>query len=61
MELGDGWPGEVEARIADRHSLTFSPGNVQIHAVSVALEMHDHTRALALNARTDPTLRGSEE
>ena len=40
--------------VYDRHSLTFSPGNVQIHAVSVALEMHDQTRALALNARTHP-------
>ncbi|MET8699153.1 helix-turn-helix transcriptional regulator [Kitasatospora sp. NPDC004723] len=38
----------------DRHSLTFSGGNVQIHAVSVQLEMGDHVRALILNERADP-------
>ncbi|MFJ6622020.1 helix-turn-helix domain-containing protein [Kitasatospora sp. NPDC091335] len=38
----------------DRHSLTFSGGNVQIHAVSVQLEMGDHARALVLNERADP-------
>jgi tetratricopeptide (TPR) repeat protein len=38
----------------DRHSLTFSAGNVQIHAVSVQLEMGDHAKALVLNERADP-------
>ncbi|MER8104571.1 helix-turn-helix transcriptional regulator [Kitasatospora sp. NPDC094016] len=38
----------------DRHSLTFSSGNVQIHAVSVQLEMGDHAQALILNERADP-------
>ncbi|WP_049653659.1 helix-turn-helix domain-containing protein [Kitasatospora sp. MY 5-36] len=38
----------------DRHSLTFSSGNVQVHAVSVQLEMGDHARALILNERADP-------
>ncbi|MFE2723533.1 helix-turn-helix domain-containing protein [Kitasatospora sp. NPDC059327] len=38
----------------DRHSLTFSLGNVQVHAVSVQVEMGDHTKALLLNERADP-------
>lgn len=38
----------------DRHSLTFSPGNVQIHAISVALEMHEQRKALSINRRTSP-------
>lgn len=38
----------------DRHSLTFSAGNVQIHAVSVQLELGDHAEALRLHARADP-------
>ncbi|MFD3996273.1 helix-turn-helix domain-containing protein [Streptomyces sp. NPDC058548] len=38
----------------DRHSLTFSSGNVTIHGVSVALEMSDQRRALALNHQADP-------
>lgn len=38
----------------DRHSLTFSRGNVQVHAVSVQLEMGDHGKALVLNQRADP-------
>lgn len=45
----------IDARTApvfDRHSLTFSAGNVAVHAVSVAVEMHDQTRALALSDRT---------
>lgn len=42
------------APLFDRHSLTFSSGNVQIHAVSVQLEMGDHGKALALNQRADP-------
>ncbi|QDY76963.1 helix-turn-helix domain-containing protein [Streptomyces qinzhouensis] len=40
----------------DRHSLTFSAGNVQIHAISVALELGEHGRALDLNRTTAPTL-----
>ncbi|MFI6286775.1 helix-turn-helix domain-containing protein [Streptomyces sp. NPDC051018] len=42
--------------VYDRHSVTFSPGNVQIHAISVALECGDQTRALAVNRRTSPEL-----
>lgn len=38
----------------DRHSLTFSGGNVAVHAVAVAVEAGDQRRALELNARTDP-------
>ncbi|WP_406415061.1 helix-turn-helix domain-containing protein [Streptomyces sp. NBC_01614] len=38
--------------VYDRHSLTFSPGNVQIHAISVALEMHEQREALSINRRT---------
>lgn len=33
----------------DRHELTFSPGNVLVHAVSVAVEMGDASRALSIN------------
>ncbi|MDT0609961.1 helix-turn-helix domain-containing protein [Streptomyces lancefieldiae] len=40
--------------VYDRHSLTFSPGNVQIHAISVALEMHEQGRALSINRRMRP-------
>ncbi|MGP2442972.1 helix-turn-helix domain-containing protein [Streptomyces sp. JW3] len=42
--------------IYDRHSLTFSPGNVQIHAISVALEMHEQREALSINRRTGKEL-----
>ncbi|RZB19562.1 XRE family transcriptional regulator [Streptomyces sp. F001] len=42
--------------VHDRHSVTFSSGNVQIHAISVALEAGNQTRALALNRRTSPEL-----
>ncbi|MGF0176732.1 helix-turn-helix domain-containing protein [Streptomyces sp. Marseille-Q5077] len=42
--------------VYDRHSVTFSPGNVQIHAISVALETGEHTKALAINRRTSPDL-----
>ncbi|MBC2874740.1 helix-turn-helix domain-containing protein [Streptomyces sp. TYQ1024] len=45
--------------VYDRHSLTFSPGNVQIHAISVALEMRDQRRALAIHRRTSPELIAS--
>ncbi|WP_431980609.1 helix-turn-helix domain-containing protein [Streptomyces qinglanensis] len=38
--------------VYDRHSLTFSPGNVSIHAVSVAVEMGQHGRALSISRRT---------
>ncbi|MFF0001281.1 helix-turn-helix domain-containing protein [Streptomyces avermitilis] len=38
----------------DRHSLTFSPGNVHIHAISVALELGQQGEALTINRRTDP-------
>lgn len=40
--------------VYDRHSLTFSTGNVQIHAISIALELSNQTRALELNQRADP-------
>ncbi|MEU0591963.1 helix-turn-helix domain-containing protein [Streptomyces ardesiacus] len=42
--------------VCDRHSLTFSPGNVQIHAISVALEMHEQREALSINRRTSKEL-----
>ncbi|MBT2397224.1 helix-turn-helix domain-containing protein [Streptomyces sp. ISL-100] len=42
--------------VYDRHSLTFSPGNVQIHAISVALEMGEQVEALSINRRTSPGL-----
>jgi transcriptional regulator with XRE-family HTH domain len=44
------------APVYDRHSLTFSSGNVQIHAISVALEMREQREALAINRRTSPEL-----
>jgi transcriptional regulator with XRE-family HTH domain len=43
----------------DRHSLTFSAGNVQIHAISVAVEMHEQRKALSINRCTAPTLIAS--
>ncbi|MHC0431577.1 helix-turn-helix domain-containing protein [Streptomyces sp. O3] len=42
--------------VYDRHSVTFSPGNVQIHAISVALETGEQSKALAINRRTSPEL-----
>ncbi|MFF2846874.1 helix-turn-helix domain-containing protein [Streptomyces sp. NPDC058001] len=42
------------APVYDRHSLTFSSGNVQIHRISVALEAGNQTKALTLNRRADP-------
>ncbi|MFH8559106.1 helix-turn-helix domain-containing protein [Streptomyces celluloflavus] len=45
--------------VHDRHSLTFSAGNVQIHAISVALEMHEQSKALSISRRTSPDLVGS--
>lgn len=39
--------------VFDRHSLTFSPGNVAIHAVSVKVEMADYPAALHLHERID--------
>ncbi|MFH9075580.1 helix-turn-helix domain-containing protein [Streptomyces alboflavus] len=42
--------------VYDRHSVTFSPGNVQIHAISVALETGEQAKALAINRRTSPEL-----
>ncbi|MGX1976897.1 helix-turn-helix domain-containing protein [Streptomyces kronopolitis] len=38
----------------DRHSLTFSRGNVTIHGINVALEMSDQTKALRLNEMANP-------
>lgn len=42
--------------VHDRHSLTFSAGNVQTHAISVALEMHEQRKALSINRATSPEL-----
>ncbi|PWG08201.1 transcriptional regulator [Streptomyces sp. V2] len=42
------------APVADRHSLTFSSGNVTVHSINVALEMSDQTQALRLNRDADP-------
>ncbi|MGW1072329.1 helix-turn-helix domain-containing protein [Streptomyces sp. NPDC002537] len=39
--------------VYDRHSLTFSAGNVEIHSISVALELGDQTKALTINRRAD--------
>ncbi|GAA3237388.1 helix-turn-helix transcriptional regulator [Streptomyces lavendulae] len=44
------------APVYDRHSLTFSPGNVGIHAISVALEMHEQRVALAIGRRLHPNV-----
>ncbi|SFC71518.1 helix-turn-helix domain-containing protein [Streptomyces aidingensis] len=47
--------GEAAERLPrmgfDRHSLTFSPGNVRIHAVNIALELTQHDEALRLHQR----------
>lgn len=40
--------------IHDRHSVTFSLGNVVIHSVSAALEVSDQSKALRLNRQADP-------
>ncbi|MFF8285030.1 helix-turn-helix domain-containing protein [Streptomyces albus] len=48
--------GYVGPPVHDRHSLTFSAGNVQIHAIGVALEMGEQRTALAINERTSPSL-----
>ncbi|MEV6314072.1 helix-turn-helix transcriptional regulator [Streptomyces sp. NPDC051776] len=40
--------------VFDRYSLNFSSGNVQIHAISVALEMGDQREALTLERRAAP-------
>lgn len=46
--------GRASARLEgrDRHSLTFSAGNVQIHRVNVALEMGDQDEALSRHEDT---------
>ncbi|GAA1883762.1 helix-turn-helix domain-containing protein [Streptantibioticus ferralitis] len=41
------------APVFDRHSLTFSTGNVLIHGVNVALEMSDQTEAIQRDKRAD--------
>ncbi|RAY17021.1 transcriptional regulator [Actinomadura craniellae] len=63
-EQASGWitvAGEAATRLEpaavdffDRHSLTFSAGNVAVHGVSVAIEVGEHDRALALAERSDP-------
>lgn len=40
--------------VFDRHSLTFSRGNVAVHAVSVQVEMSNFSTALQLHRRADP-------
>lgn len=40
--------------VDDRHSLTFSNGNVTIHGINVALEMNDQGKALRLNEVANP-------
>jgi transcriptional regulator with XRE-family HTH domain len=47
---------EAVGPVHDRHSLTFSPGNVQIHAISIALEMHEQGEALSMSRRTNKEL-----
>ncbi|MFI1017362.1 helix-turn-helix domain-containing protein [Streptomyces sp. NPDC020965] len=42
--------------VFDRHAVKFSAGNVQIHAISVALETREQGKALAMNHRTSPEL-----
>ncbi|MEV0124209.1 helix-turn-helix domain-containing protein [Streptomyces sp. NPDC050703] len=49
-------PEYVGPPVYDRHSLTFSSGNVHIHAISVALEMGKQGKALSINRRTSPGL-----
>ncbi|MDF4254514.1 helix-turn-helix transcriptional regulator [Streptomyces sp. WMMB303] len=48
-QAGDRVDAETGPPIQDRHSLTFSTGNVQIHGINVALEMSDQAKALRLN------------
>jgi transcriptional regulator with XRE-family HTH domain len=45
---------ESGAPFEDRHSLTFSSGNVLVHGISVALEIGDQGQALRLNKEADP-------
>jgi transcriptional regulator with XRE-family HTH domain len=45
--------GPSEVDFFDRHSLTFSAGNVAVHGVSVAIEVGEYDRALALAERSD--------
>ncbi|KOT75346.1 XRE family transcriptional regulator [Streptomyces rimosus subsp. pseudoverticillatus] len=40
--------------IMDRHSLTFSTGNVVIHGINVALEVGDQVEALRLDRKAKP-------
>lgn len=57
--------GEAARRAArarptfDRHSLTFSAGNVAIHGVNVALELGQHVEALRLHETMDVTALGA--
>ncbi|WP_411136343.1 helix-turn-helix domain-containing protein [Streptomyces sp. C10] len=46
--------GSNRPPVDDRHSLTFSAGNVAIHGINVALEMSNQTEALRLNDEADP-------
>ncbi|MFE0421215.1 helix-turn-helix domain-containing protein [Streptomyces sp. NPDC058953] len=59
-----GFAGDAADRLGtvpfhDRHSLTFSAGNVSIHAVNVALELGHHGKALAIDRDTAPGLVSS--
>ncbi|WFB06426.1 helix-turn-helix transcriptional regulator [Streptomyces sp. LX-29] len=42
--------------VYDRHSTTFSPGNVLIHAISVTLEMREQRKALGISRRVPKSL-----
>lgn len=44
----------VGPEIHDRHSVTFSLGNVIVHSVSAALELSAQTKALRLSGEADP-------
>lgn len=43
----------------DRHSLTFSAGNVAVHSVSVELEMRQQDKALRLHSEIEPPVLAS--
>lgn len=44
----------AEGEVFDRHSLTFSRGNVAVHAMSVQVEMTNFSAALQLHQRANP-------
>jgi transcriptional regulator with XRE-family HTH domain len=52
----DRMDAEAGPPVYDRHSLTFSSGNVAVHAVAVGVEAGDQRMALEQNARADPAV-----